>query len=536
MFLTPNSPGSRLARGAKPGQGRVLQRRRSDRGRGCGVLLLVAGFLTFAPGAGARGPDARSPSSTSVAQTPPIATPPVAATPAPTPAPPLSSEATPLIPAAADAPAGPTSDTATVAPEPTVSASAAIAVSPVTPAELRAVLSDAATDLGMVLQAEPTVVLIGADGAANRWEDDLAYPAEGKFTLGASVEYVGGHWFTRITLLEADGTTHAARAELDGDNYEVQAIRALALLAKRRVVKAPVSITGEQPSTQTKRDVSQGKATLATTGAALGGYFGFALENAGGDVDTRLVYPLVALGAGVGLASALIVAEEWPMDRPSAWFISGGSLWLTLSGVLIASEQALKHPTDRYPYGLIGTATGLGISSLIVSQRQISEAEAVFSQSGALFGTIAGGFVHELVQPGEGAFPKLGVGIGAGGGWLLASLGTAQWLPGLTSSRVLFADLGGFLGTLVGAAAASPTVVTRGPLTAEDSRAFVGASLAGLVVGSVVGYWLGASADDAESELMAVSLRADTLSSDLPRTPFESRLPDATALSLHARW
>lgn len=407
-------------------------------------------------------------------------------------------------------------------------------VPPVSPVALETVLADAATDLGLVLDERPAVVESG--GATDtRWEDAIVTPSPGRVSLGAALESKDERWFVRIILVRDDGTTHSVRTEVGEADYEVQTIRALAMLADVRATPVAAAATGERAA-PVKRDVSHGRATLATTGAVLGGYFGFALENAGGDVDTRLVYPLVALGAGVGLASALIIAEEWPMDRPSAWYISGGGLWLTLSGVLIAGEQDLKHPTDRYPYGLIGTVAGLGISSYMVSQREISEAEAIFSQSGALFGTIAGGLAQELIEPGNGAFPKLGVGIGAGGGWLLASMGTAHLMPGLTSSRVLFADLGGFLGTLVGAAAASPTVVTQGQPKAENSRVFFGASLAGLAVGSVVGYWLGGHVEEGDTDLMSVSLRADTLPSTLPSTPFESRLPAATALTLHSRW
>ncbi len=408
-------------------------------------------------------------------------------------------------------------------------------VSPVTSAELETLLLDAATDLGMVLETRPTVILDPPAGETLRWEDKLAAPSPGHVALGAALESKDQRWYVRVVLVKEDGTRHSVRTELEEANYEVQTIRALALLADVPAEPVTVASTGESPATA-NRDVSHGRATLATTGAVLGGYFGFALENAGGDVDTRLVYPLVALGSGVGLASALIIAEEWPMDRPSAWYISGGALWLTLSGVLVAGEQDLKHPTDRYPYGLIGTAAGLGISSFMVSQRDISEAEAVFSQSGALFGTIAGGLAQQLIEPGDGKFPKLGVGIGAGGGWLLASLGTARLMPGLTSSRVLFADLGGFLGTLVGAAAASPTVVTQGQPKTEDSRVFFGASLAGLAIGSVVGYWLGGHAEGEDADLMAISVHADVLPSKIPTTPFEAVLPTATALTLHSRW
>lgn len=402
---------------------------------------------------------------------------------------------------------------------------------PVEVGTLAALLADAATDLGLVPERAPSVAVSTGSCAI----EEETPPGSGKVNIRGLLELRAENWWLRVSVTKDDGTTHSASVRLDPANYEVQAIRTLALTVK--AIPAPKA-TSEKEHTSfqaTSLDISQGKATLATHGAALGGYFGFALESAGGDVDTRLVYPLVALGAGVGLATALIVAEEWPLDRASAWYISGGGVWLTLAGVLIASEQDLVHPTDRYPYGLIGTAAGLGVSSLVVSQRVVGEGEAVFSHSGAIFGAIIGGFVQELADPVTGKFPRLGVGIGTTGGWLVASLGTARLMPNLTATRVLFADLGGFLGTLVGAAAASPAVVNQGPPKPADRRAFIGASLGGLVLGSVVGYWLGGTAEEVPEDF-PVSLRATTLSPTMAATPFDAGLPAVTAFTLHSQW
>lgn len=404
-------------------------------------------------------------------------------------------------------------------------------VPPVETAELSRLLADAATDLGLVPERAPDVTV--SNGACAFDHDSI--PSAGKVNIRGALELHDQKWWLRVSVTKDDATTHSARVELDPEGYEVQAIRTLALTVKASPV--PNATTEKQPSTvqAASADVSHGKATLATHGAALGGYFGFALESAGGNVDTRLVYPLVALGAGVGLATALIVAEEWRINRPSAWYISGGAVWMTVAGVMVASELELTHTTDRYAYGLIGTAAGLGVSTLVVSQRDVREGEAVFSHSGAIFGALIGGFTQELVDPATGKFPRLGVGIGMTGGWLAASLGTAQLLPQLSATRVLFADLGGFLGALVGAAAASPAVVNQGAQQPGDRRAFVGASLGGLVVGSVVGYWLGGTSDET-AESLPVSFRATTLAPTVEATPFDSALPAATAFTLHSQW
>src|SRR5690606_34488736 len=93
-------------------------------------------------------------------------------------------------------------------------------------------------------------------------------------------------WWLRVSVTKDDATTHSASVELDQESYEVQAIRTLARTVKTSPAPA-VTAEKQLPASQAGGgDISHGKATLATHGAALGGYFGFALESAGGNVDT----------------------------------------------------------------------------------------------------------------------------------------------------------------------------------------------------------------------------------------------------------
>ncbi len=227
----------------------------------------------------------------------------------------------------------------------------------------------------------------------------------------------------------------------------------------------------------------------------------------GGSADAALIYPLVALGSGVGMATALVAAEEWPVSRPRAWYISGGGFWLTSAAVLIANEQDLAHPTDRYPYGLIGTAVGIGVASAVSSFREITEPQALLSNESGAFGTLAGGLIQRLAAPSSAELPALGMGIGGAAGWLTAGLIGPFALTELSSSRVLFAGLGGSIGALTGAAIASPIVVNSDRREPKKEGVLFASALGGLVLGSIVGYWF--SDSDPKRQRLKPTWRAE---------------------------
>jgi hypothetical protein len=408
-------------------------------------------------------------------------------------------------------------------------------------------LRGAAEDLDLTVhQMLPTHVFRQGDYLI--WENSLQLPPAGTITLAALLLEHPAGWQLRLVARNEDGFVTNITTPIDKDNVEVTTVRSLAQLVKRLETKVPNLPEKTAGALISAKDSSEGKATLAATGALFGGYLGFAIENVGGSADSALVYPLVALGSGVGMATALVAAEEWPVSRPRAWYIAGGGFWLTSSAVFIANEQALAHPTDRYPYGLIGTAIGLGVSSVVSSYREVTEPQALLSNEGGAFGTLAGGLIHRLAAPDSSDLPALGMGIGGALGWLTAGLIGPFALPNVSSSRVLFAGLGGSVGALTGAAVASPAVVNSDRREPKKEGVLFASALGGLVLGSVVGYWFGDS-DQPPSRHTSGSNNRTTASlirrfspglgstpASAASSPYGLRLPGSTNLTLSGAW
>ncbi len=414
-------------------------------------------------------------------------------------------------------------------------ASSPVAVPMVIPLrDLDRLLSDGAEDLGLNVQHMPQTIL-GGDLNYSQWESELGRPDDGYVNLGAVVEQHGEGWRVRVTLALPDGTLRSTRSEVAATDYELPLIQALRQLVPKREASTPAEASATIHDPQPLTPPSNGRGILAVHGALLGGYVGFTLENAGGAAEARLVYPLMALGAGVGLAASLIVAEEWDVTRAEAWYVSAGALWLTGSAILISSDLDLMHPTDRYSYGLVGTAAGLGLSGIVTSRRTVSEAEALFAHSGGLLGLVAGGLVQRLVEPTDDV-PRLGMGLGSSAGLLIAGLGGSALLPNLSSSRVLFADLGALLGGLAGAAVATPILVGRDPPDARDERVFVASALGGLALGTVVGYWFGRDAGVESGAAAVLRPHIARLQPDAPPFSVQPALPASTTLGLHGQW
>src|SRR5690606_20104451 len=169
------------------------------------------------------------------------------------------------------------------------------------------------------------------------------------------------------------------------------------------------------------------------------------------------------------------------------------------------------------------------------SRRTVSEAEALFAHSGGLLGLVAGGLVQRLIEPTD-EVPRLGMGLGSSAGLLIAGLGGSALLPNLSSSRVLFADLGALLGGLAGAAVATPILVGRDPPDARDERVFVASALGGLALGTVVGYWFGRDAGVESDGATILRPHITRLQPDAPPFSVQPALPASTTLGLHGQW
>lgn len=233
---------------------------------------------------------------------------------------------------------------------------------------------------------------------------------------------------------------------------------------------------------------SPGRAILALNSALLGGYAGFSLQRASGSDDAHLVYPLIALGAGVGLGGSMLVTEEWNIGIGDAWFLTAGMWWPALSGYLL-SESYGASPDNRFAYGLLGATVGLTLNTALLGFGHMSEGGAALAHTGSGLGTVFGALTELIVDGSTSKTPTRGMGFGAASGFLVAS---ALALRIETSaSRVMFIDLAASLGALTGAAAASPLLlVDEDEVDAKRNRLWLASVGAGTLLGGAVGYLL----------------------------------------------
>lgn len=241
---------------------------------------------------------------------------------------------------------------------------------------------------------------------------------------------------------------------------------------------------------------SRGRATLALNAAIFGGFVGYSIQRSSGSDDPRLLYPLMALGTGMGLGASMIIAEEWDVGIGDAWFLSAGAFWPAAAGLLIADGRNVTPSSERYAYGLAGAGAGIGLATFALTFRGMGEGAALLTHSGGAFGTVIGGLTELAVHGSTDAgTPSLGMGYGAASGVLVAGALAAQFQP--PSSRVLGLDIGAGLGGLAGAAVTSPFLF--GKRTEGRERTFLLSTMAGTVVGGTIG-WLAAPSSSSSTE------------------------------------
>jgi hypothetical protein len=159
-----------------------------------------------------------------------------------------------------------------------------------------------------------------------------------------------------------------------------------------------------------------------------------------------------------------------------------------VAAVFIADGQASTHSTQRYGYGLIGTASGVTLGGVALSLGEVHNSGALLTHSGAMVGATYGALTEFFIEGKTTFTPATGLGIGAAGGVLVAGTVAAQ-LPEFPSSTVLYLDLGVVLGGLAGAGIARPVVVGE-PVTPSQNRIWITSALLGAAIGGITTYAL----------------------------------------------
>jgi hypothetical protein len=322
----------------------------------------------------------------------------------------------------------------------------------------------------------------GAGGASNT----------GTWVVSPRIETSGGDILLRIVVVPPNGRELRTRVEtVSAENLSVRGLVMLRDLLSPTAAQAAV-IEKERERINDTAGLgtmsplrSQGRAVLAINSALFGGFVAFSIQRASGSDDPRVLYPLLALGTGIGIGAALLVADEWDVTTGAAWFLAAGAWWGAGSGILIANGRHVNPLTDRYAWGVGGGFAGITLATLALARSRMDEGDAMLAHSGAALGLFLGG-VGELVYRGTtDVTPYTGAGYGSAVGLVLAGALSTQVQA--SPSRVLLVDMGFGLGALAGAAAGSPFIFEN--VNEEKNRAFLGTMAGGALVGGTVA-WL----------------------------------------------
>lgn len=344
-------------------------------------------------------------------------------------------------------------------------------------------VSEAVQDLGLTLALERR----GARQVPS--DEELVEQAHDSWLVLPTLARDGRKLRLRISAIRPGTRVIATRSELiSEDDLDVR----IAVMM-RDLLQAPLpsgAPTTEQPAAsrpEVQEPRSSGRAVLALNAAVFGGYLGYSIQSASGSSDERLIYPLVALGAGVGLGASMLVADEWDVSVGGAWFLSAGLWWPTSAGLLLATHYEVPSE-DRYVYGVVAGTSGVALAVAAMSMSKIDDGDAALAHSGGALGMGLGGLTQLfIVGSTDEETPVGGMGYGAALGTLAAGVAATQLE--LRPSRVLLIDLGATLGALTGAAAASPVLLVDEKESKARTRAWLGSTFAGALIGAGIAAW-----------------------------------------------
>jgi hypothetical protein len=370
-------------------------------------------------------------------------------------------------------------------------------------AEIEALLADSAQDLGLALDVGSPI-----PQDAPSAEHGLAELARrtGKLVVLATIHVpatMRDDGLVELRLAAARPDSRALLMRIERTKPEDLPVRSVVMLrdivtelGRERVVRTQVV----QKGSWTEPAQSMGRSILAVSGTAYGGYIGLALQRASGSDDPRLLYPLVGVGAGVGLGAAFIVADEWDVGVGDAWYLTSGAFWPAVGSQLVylgrVEENGSVPEGEQWAFSLVASATGLGLATVGLLRRGMGDGGAALALSGGGAGMLLGGMAEMMVTGSDEAVPLSGMGYGAMGGWLVGAATAIHLHP--DASQVLAIDLGVLLGTAGGAAAASPLLLDS-PSPAEV-RGWIGAAFGGMAAGTALAAWLSSSSPEPEEE------------------------------------
>lgn len=376
-------------------------------------------------------------------------------------------------------------------------------------------VTEAVQDLGLTLALEPR----GAREMPS--DDELVERARESWVVQPSLARDGGRLRIRIVAVRPGTRVLLLRSEAASeDELDVR----VAVMMRDLLHGRPEPVSAPSPEERPLEPLepveprSSGRAVLALNAAVFGGYVGYSIQAASGSSDERLVYPLVALGTGVGLGASMLVADEWNVSVGRAWFLSAGLWWPTSSGLLLAAHHDV-HEDDRYVYGVVAGTGGVALAVAGISLSDVTDGDALLAHSGGALGMGLGGLTQLFVEGRTSFTPLGGMGYGAAAGTLGAGILATQL--DIKASRLLLIDLGATLGALTGAAAGSPLLLVNQEESKLRTRAWLGSIFAGSLLGAGIGWY---STRQREAKPRA----------ELPALPYAFATPDAQGTRIEA--
>jgi len=370
-------------------------------------------------------------------------------------------------------------------------------------------LRDAAQDLGFTLDisdAGPATGKMRDSDLINRAaHEGAAGPEAGTWVVSPRLEYMGDNTFVvRIVAVAPKSRELRVRVEIvKGADVSVRGLVMLRDLLNPVAAAQAAAVERERARVDESAKErlmtplrSQGRAVLAVNGALFGAYVAYSVQRASGDDDPRVLYPLLALGTGVGIGGALLVSEEWDVSTGDAWFLAAGAWWGAASGLLLANGSDVTPFTDRYTWGAGGGLIGLTLATVALTHGKADEGDAVLAHSGGALGLLLGGLT-EMAYRGTSTdvTPNYGAGIGSAIG--VVGAGALASFVRVSASRVMLVDLGAGLGALAAAASGSPLLFQN--KSESKARAFALITGAGTLAGGTVAWFMTRDVDGSKS-------------------------------------
>jgi hypothetical protein len=367
--------------------------------------------------------------------------------------------------------------------------------------ELDATLRDAVQDLGFTLDVTDAGPIAGhardEDMLQRAQSQQSLEPEAGLWVISPRIESAGGGaYIVRIVAAPPNARELRVRVEtVAGDSVYARGLVMLReLLSPQAAAAAAVEQEREVLARGTSQGItaplrSQGRAVLAVNAALFGAFTAFSMQRASGSEDPRVLYPLLAVGTGIGIGGSLLVADEWDVTTGDAWFLAAGGWWGAASAFLFAAGQDVQPLADRYAWGVGGGLLGVGLATFALTRTTMDEGDAALAHSGGVLGLLLGGASQFLFRGTTDVTPYSGMGYGTAIG--LVAAGALATRVTVSPSRVLLIDLGAGGGALLGAAAASPLLFQNIDHPTElNTRGSISATIGGSILGGAVAWWL----------------------------------------------